>query len=77
MCSADAPLVAGRVECGQKFCWSHGAGLGCQLGEFTHGAAGQQPFRFLRYGDLTPSYARLFTEQEYGIQMAIGLRGSF
>ena len=36
-----------------------------------------QPFRFLRYGDLTPSYARLFTEQEYGIQMAIGLRGSF
>ncbi len=36
-----------------------------------------RPFRFLRYGDLTPSYARLFTEQEYGIQMAIGLRGSF
>ena len=25
-------------------------GLGCQLGEFTHGAAGQQPFRFLRAG---------------------------
>jgi TonB-dependent receptor len=35
------------------------------------------PFRFLRYGDLTPSYARLYAEQEYGIQMAVGLRGSF
>lgn len=36
-----------------------------------------EPFRFLRYGDLTPSYARLYAEQEYGIQLAIGLRGSF
>ncbi len=36
-----------------------------------------QPYRFLRYGDLTPSYARLYAEQEYGIQMAIGLRGTF
>ena len=36
-----------------------------------------QPYRFLRYGDLTPSYAKLYAEQEYGIQMAIGLRGSF
>jgi len=25
-------------------------GLGCQLGEFTHGAAGQLPFRFLKAG---------------------------
>ena len=33
--------------------------------------------RFLRYGDLTPAYARLYAEQEYGIQMALGLRGSF
>lgn len=36
-----------------------------------------EPFRFLRYGDLTPSYARLYAEQEYGIQLAVGLRGSF
>ena len=36
-----------------------------------------EPFRFLRYGDLTPAYARLYAEQEYGIQMALGLRGSF
>jgi len=36
-----------------------------------------QPFRFLRYGDQTPSYAKLYAEQEYGIQMAIGLRGTF
>jgi TonB-dependent receptor len=35
------------------------------------------PARFLRYGDLTPAYARLYAEQEYGIQMALGLRGSF
>ncbi|MEN9813507.1 MAG: hypothetical protein RL479_2193, partial [Verrucomicrobiota bacterium] len=35
------------------------------------------PNRFLRYGDLTPAHARLYAEQEYGIQMAIGLRGSF
>jgi hypothetical protein len=35
------------------------------------------PNRFLRYGDLTPTHARLYAEQEYGIQMAIGLRGSF
>ena len=35
------------------------------------------PYRFLRYGDQTPSHARLYAEQEYGIQMAIGLRGSF
>jgi len=36
-----------------------------------------RPYRTLRYGDLTPSYARLYGEQEYGIQMAVGLRGSF
>ena len=36
-----------------------------------------EPLRFLRYGDLTPSYAKLYAEQEYGIQMAVGLRGSF
>lgn len=36
-----------------------------------------KPYRFLRYGDLTPSYAHLYAEQEYGIQMALGLRGSF
>jgi len=36
-----------------------------------------QPFRFLRYGNQTPSYAKLYAEQEYGIQMAIGLRGTF
>ncbi len=36
-----------------------------------------RPYRILRYGDLTPSHARLRAEQEYGIQMAIGLRGSF
>jgi outer membrane receptor protein involved in Fe transport len=36
-----------------------------------------RPFRFLRYGDLTPSYAKLYAEQEYGIQMAVGLRGTF
>lgn len=36
-----------------------------------------EPYRFLRYGDLTPSYAHLYAEQEYGIQMALGLRGSF
>ena len=36
-----------------------------------------EPYRFLRYGDLTPSYAKLYAEQEYGIQMAIGLRGTF
>ena len=36
-----------------------------------------RPYRFLRYGDLTPAYARLYAEQEYGIQMAIGLRGTF
>jgi iron complex outermembrane receptor protein len=36
-----------------------------------------QPYRFLRYGDQTPGYAKLYAEQEYGIQMAIGLRGSF
>jgi TonB-dependent receptor len=36
-----------------------------------------KPYRFLRYGDLTPSYARLYAEQEYGIQMALGLRGTF
>jgi TonB-dependent receptor len=36
-----------------------------------------KPYRFLRYGDLTPSYAKLYAEQEYGIQMAIGLRGTF
>jgi len=35
------------------------------------------PLRFLRYGDQTPSYAKLYAEQEYGIQMAVGLRGSF
>jgi hypothetical protein len=35
------------------------------------------PYRFLRYGDLTPRYARLYAEQEYGIQMAVGLRGTF
>jgi iron complex outermembrane receptor protein len=36
-----------------------------------------KPYRFLRYGDLTPSYAKLYAEQEYGIQMAVGLRGQF
>lgn len=36
-----------------------------------------QPMRFLRYGDLTPAYAKQYAEQEYGIQMAVGLRGSF
>jgi len=36
-----------------------------------------KPFRFLRYGDDTPGYAKLYAEQEYGIQMAIGLRGTF
>ena len=36
-----------------------------------------QPMRFLRYGDDTPDYARHFAEQEFGIQMAIGLRGKF
>jgi TonB-dependent receptor len=36
-----------------------------------------EPYRFLRYGDLTPSYAKLYAEQEYGIQMAVGLRGTF
>ena len=36
-----------------------------------------KPMRFLRYGDLTPAYARQYAEQEYGIQMAVGLRGSF
>jgi iron complex outermembrane receptor protein len=36
-----------------------------------------KPQRFLRYGDLTPSYARQYAEQEYGIAMALGLRGSF
>jgi outer membrane receptor protein involved in Fe transport len=36
-----------------------------------------KPYRFLRYGDETPSYAKLYAEQEYGIQMAIGLRGTF
>jgi len=36
-----------------------------------------KPYRFLRYGDDTPSYARLYAEQEYGIQIAIGIRGSF
>ncbi len=35
------------------------------------------PLRFLRYGDQTPKYARLYAEQEYGIQMAVGLRGQF
>ena len=36
-----------------------------------------KPYRFLRYGDQTPSYAKLYAEQEYGMQMALGLRGSF
>ncbi len=36
-----------------------------------------KPMRFLRYGDLTPNYAKQYAEQEYGIQMALGLRGSF
>jgi TonB-dependent receptor len=36
-----------------------------------------KPQRFLRYGDQTPTYARQYAEQEYGIAMAIGLRGSF
>lgn len=36
-----------------------------------------KPLRFLRYGDLTPTYAKQYAEQEYGIQMAVGLRGSF
>lgn len=36
-----------------------------------------KPMKFLRYGDLTPTYARQYAEQEYGIQMALGLRGSF
>jgi len=36
-----------------------------------------KPLKFLRYGDLTPVYARQYAEQEYGIQMALGLRGSF
>ena len=36
-----------------------------------------QPQRVLRYGDRTPSYARLYGEQEFGIQMAVGLRGTF
>jgi TonB-dependent receptor len=35
------------------------------------------PMRFLRYGDDTPSYARRYAEQEYGIALALGLRGSF
>ncbi len=36
-----------------------------------------KPQRFLRYGDDTPKYAYQYAEQEYGISMAIGLRGSF
>ncbi|MDP3071008.1 MAG: TonB-dependent receptor [Opitutaceae bacterium] len=36
-----------------------------------------KPYRFLRYGDRTPAYAKLYAEQEYGMQMAVGLRGSF
>ena len=36
-----------------------------------------EPARFLRYGPDTPAAARQYAEQEYGIQMAIGLRGSF
>ena len=34
------------------------------------------PVRFLRYGPNTPAYARQYAEQEYGIQMAVGLRGT-
>ncbi|MBI5381712.1 MAG: TonB-dependent receptor [Opitutae bacterium] len=36
-----------------------------------------EPMRFLRYGADTPAYARQYAEQEFGIQMAVGLRGSF
>ena len=35
------------------------------------------PLTFLRYGDNTPAYARQYQEQEYGIQMAMGIRGTF
>lgn len=36
-----------------------------------------EPQTILRYGDNTPAYARQYQEQEFGIQMAIGLRGTW
>jgi TonB-dependent receptor len=36
-----------------------------------------EPQTLLRYGTDTPAYARQFQESEFGIQLAIGLRGSF
>jgi TonB-dependent receptor len=35
------------------------------------------PQTLLRYGTETPAYARQYQESEFGIQMAIGLRGTF
>ncbi|MGH7945713.1 MAG: TonB-dependent receptor domain-containing protein [Opitutaceae bacterium] len=36
-----------------------------------------QPQTLLRYGSQTPDYARQFREAEYGVAMAVGLRGTF
>jgi len=35
------------------------------------------PQTLLRYGPETPAYARQNRESEYGIAMAVGLKGSF
>lgn len=35
------------------------------------------PQTILRYGDDTPDYAKQYQEQEFGIQMAVGVRGRF
>lgn len=36
-----------------------------------------EPQTLLRYGPETPAYARQFQETEYGIQLSLGLRGTF
>ncbi|MBI5690050.1 MAG: TonB-dependent receptor [Verrucomicrobia bacterium] len=36
-----------------------------------------EPQTLLRYGSETPAYARQYQEAEFGIQMALGLRGTF
>ena len=36
-----------------------------------------EPQTLLRYGSETPAYARQYQEAEFGIQLAIGLRGTF
>ncbi len=36
-----------------------------------------EPQRLVRYGDLTPDYARFYQDEEFGVQMSVGVKGTW